>query len=115
MIAATVEGANCVSASPVPTGISLTLIDVQAHGLICICLEACMTKAVEASHCVDALSVATYVGDFLALVPIIALTCGGEAVAWLTVTAVAACSVDTLCIALAHRAVLTLIDIFTDQ
>lgn len=28
MIAATVEGANCVSASPVPTGISLTLIDV---------------------------------------------------------------------------------------
>ena len=41
----------------------------------------------------------------------VALTCGGEAVAGLTVTAVAACSVDAFGIALAHGAILTLIDI----
>lgn len=45
----------------------------------------------------------------------VALACGGEAVARFTVTAVAACSVDTLCIALAHRAILTLIDICKQQ
>lgn len=42
----------------------------QAHGLICICLEARVTKAIEAPHCVDALPVAAYVGDFLTLVAI---------------------------------------------
>lgn len=42
----------------------------QAHGLICICLEARVTKAIEASHCVDALPVAAYVGDFLTLIAI---------------------------------------------
>lgn len=42
----------------------------QAHGLICICLEAGVTEAVEASHRVDTLPVAADVGDFLALVPI---------------------------------------------
>lgn len=41
----------------------------------------------------------------------IALPGGGEAVARLTVTAVAACGVDALSVALAHGAVLTLIDI----
>lgn len=45
----------------------------------------------------------------------ITLTRGGEAVARLTVTAVAACSVDTFRIALAHRAVLTLIDIYKQK
>lgn len=115
MIAAAVEGPDGVSASPVPTGVSLTLIYVQAHGLICICLEAGVTEAVEASHRVDTLPVAADVGDFLALVPIVALTRGGETIAWFTVTAVAACGIDTFSIALAHGAVLTLIDIFTNQ
>lgn len=41
----------------------------------------------------------------------VALTCGGKAVAGLTVTAVAACSVDAFRISLAHRAILTLVDI----
>jgi hypothetical protein len=41
----------------------------------------------------------------------VALSCGGEAVARFTVTAVAACSVDAFCITLAHWAVLTLINI----
>lgn len=41
----------------------------------------------------------------------VALPCGGEAVAWLAVTAVAARGVDALGIALAHRAVLTLVNI----
>lgn len=115
MIAAAVEGADCISASPISTGVSLALVYVQAHGLICICLEARVTKAIEASHCVDALPMAAYVGDFLTLVAIVALPRGGEAVAWLAVTAVAACSVDAFGVALAHRAVLTLIDIFTNQ
>lgn len=115
MIAAAVEGADCISASSIPTGVSLALIYVQAHGLICICLEARVTKAIEAPHCVDALPVAAYVGDFLTLVAIVALPCGGEAVARLAVTAVAACSVDAFSVALAHRAVLTLIDIFTNE
>lgn len=115
MVAAAVEGANRVSASPIPTGVSLTLIYVQAHGLIRIGFEAGVTEAVEASHSVDTLAMTAYVRDFLALISIITLTRGGEAVARLTVTAVAACSVDTFRIALAHRAVLTLIDIFTNQ
>lgn len=115
MVAAAVEGANCVSARPIPTGVSLTLIYVQAHGLIRVCFEACVTQAVEASHSVDALAMTAYVRDFLALVSIVALTRGGEAVAGLAVTAVAACGVDALRVALAHGAILTLIDIFTDQ
>lgn len=115
MVAAAVEGANCVSARPIPTGVSLTLIDVQAHGLIRVCFEACVAEAVEASHSVDALAMTAYVRDFLALISIVALTRGGEAVAGLTVTAVAACSVDAFRIALAHGAILTLIDIFTHQ
>lgn len=45
----------------------------------------------------------------------VALPRGGEAVAWLAVTAVAACSVDAFSVALAHRAVLTLIDICKQQ
>lgn len=45
----------------------------------------------------------------------VALTRGGEAIAWLTVTAVAACGIDALSIALAHGAVLTLIDIWKQQ
>lgn len=115
MVAAAVEGANRVSARAVPTGVSLTLIYVQAHGLICICFEAGVTKAVEASHSVDALAMTAYVRDFLALVSIIALAGGGEAVAGLAVAAVAACSVDAFRVALAHGPVLTLIDIFADQ
>lgn len=45
----------------------------------------------------------------------VALPGGREAVARLAVAAVAACSVDTLGVALAHRAVLTLIDICKQQ
>lgn len=41
----------------------------------------------------------------------VALTRGGEAVAGFAVTAVAACGVDAFRIALAHGAILTLIDI----
>lgn len=115
MIAAAVEGADRISASPIPTGVSLALVYVQAHGLICICLEAGVTKAIEASHGVDALPVAADVGDFLTLVAIVALPGGGEAVAGLAVAAVAACGVDAFSVALAHGAVLTLIDIFTNQ
>lgn len=73
-----------------------------------------MTKAVKASHCVNTLSMAAYVGDFLTLVTIVALPGGGEAVARLAVTAVAARGVDALGVALAHRAVLALVDIFTN-
>lgn len=115
MVTAAVEGTDCVSASPVPTGVSLTLIYVQAHGLIRVCFEAGVTEAVETPHRVYTLAVAAYVGDLLALIAIVALARGGEAVARLTVTAVAACRVDALRIALAHRAVLTLVDVFTNQ
>lgn len=45
----------------------------------------------------------------------IALPCGGEAVAGLAVAAVAARSVDALRVALAHRAVLTLVDIYKQE
>jgi len=51
---------------PWTTGHTLT----QAHGLICVCFEACVTEAVEASHSVDALAMTAYVRDFLALVSI---------------------------------------------
>lgn len=115
MVTAAVEGTDCVSASPVPAGISLTLIYVQTHGLISICFKTSVAKAVEASNCVDTLPVAAYIGDFLTFIAIMALPGGGEAVSRLTVTAVAACRVDALRIALAHGTVLTLVNIFTNQ
>lgn len=115
MVAAAVEGTDRVAASSIPTGVSLTLIYVQTHGLISICFKTGVAKAIKTSNCVNTLSMAAYVGDFLAFIAIVALPCGGEAVAWLAVTAVAARGVDALGIALAHRAVLTLVNIFTNQ
>lgn len=115
MIAAAVEGTDCVPASSIPTGISFTLIYIQAHGLVSICFKASVAKAIKASNCVNALPMTAYIGDFLTFIAIIALSCGGEAVAGLTVTAVAACSVDAFGVALAHWAVLTLVNIFTNQ
>lgn len=58
---------------------------------------------------------AAYVGDFLTFIAIVALPRGSEAVAGLALAAVTAGGVDALGIALAHQAVLTLIDIFTNQ
>lgn len=58
---------------------------------------------------------AAYVGDFLTLIAIVALPRGSEAVAGLALAAVTAGGVDALGVALAQRAVLTLIDIFTNQ
>lgn len=55
------------------------------------------------------------IGDFLTFIAIVALAGGREAVAGLAVAAVAARRVDALRVALAHRAVLTLVDIFTNQ
>lgn len=115
VVAAAVEGADCVPAGPVPAGISLTLVDVQTHGLIRICFETCVAKAIKASHGVNALSMAADVGNFLTFVSIVTLARGGEAVAGLAVAAVAARRVDALRVALAQRAVLTLVDVFTDQ
>lgn len=115
MIAAAVERTDCVSASSVPTGISFTLIYVQTHGLVVICFKTSVAKTIKASDCVNAMSVAAYVGDFLTFITIVALARGSEAVARLAVTAVAAGSVDALGVALAHQAVLTLVNIFTNQ
>lgn len=115
MVAAAVEGTNCVSAGSISTGISFTFVYVQTHGLISICFKTSVAKAIKASNCVNALPVAANIGNFLTFVAIVALPRGGEPVARLTVTAVAARSVDALGIALAHRAILTLVDIFTNQ
>lgn len=115
MVAATIEGTNGVSASSIPTGISFTLIYVQTHGLISICFKTSVAKAVKASNCVNTLSMAAYIGDLLTFIAIIALARRGEAVAGFAVTAVAARRVDALCIALAHWAILALVDIFTHQ
>lgn len=115
VVAAAVEGANGVSAGPVAAGIPFTLIYVQAHGLIGICFKTSVAEAVKAPHRVNTLPMAAYIGDFLTFIAIITLSRGCEAVAGFTVTAVAACRVDTLRIALAHWAVLTLINIFTNQ
>lgn len=115
VVAAAVEGADRVSASSIPTGVSFTLIYVQTHGLISICFKTCMAEAIKTPNSVNALPMAAYIGDFLTFVAIIALSRGGEAVARLTVTAVAACSVDAFCIALANWAILALINIFTNQ
>lgn len=115
MVAAAVEGTNCVSTSSVPTGISFTLIYVQTHGLISIRFKTSVANAIKASNCVNTLSMAAYIGDFLTFIAIIALPRGREAVAGLAVTAVAASGVDALGIALAHRPVLTLVNIFTNQ
>lgn len=58
---------------------------------------------------------AANIGDFLTFIAIVALARGSEAVAGLAVAAEAARCVDALSVALAHRAVLTLVDIFTHQ
>lgn len=115
VIAAAVEGTNRVAASAIPTGISFTLIYVQTHGLISICFKTSVAEAIKASNCVNTLSVAAYIGDFLTFIAIIALPRGGESVAGLAITAVAARGVDALCVSLAHWAVLTLINVFTNQ
>lgn len=115
VIAAAIEGANCISASSVSTGVSFTLIYVQTHGLISICFKTGVTKAIKASNCVNTLSMAAYVGDLLTFIAIVALPRGSEAVAGLAFTAETAGSVDALGIALAHQAILTLINIFTNQ
>lgn len=115
VVTAAVEGPNCVAASSIPTGVSLTLIYVQTHGLISICFKTSVAKAIKTSNCVNTLSMAANIGDFLTFIAIVALARGGEAVAGLAVAAEAARCVDALSVALAHRAVLTLVDIFTHQ
>lgn len=114
MIAAAVEGANGVSASSIPTGISFTLVYVQTHSFIIICFKTSVTNAIKTSQGVNTLSMTTYIGSFLTFIAIVAMPCGGEAIARLAVTAEAARCVDALSVALAHLAVLALVDIFTN-
>jgi len=70
VVAAAVEGPDGVAASSIPTGVSLTLIYVQTHGLISICFKTSVAKAIKTSNCVNTLSMAANIGDFLTFIAI---------------------------------------------
>lgn len=111
-----VVGSHCVFTGTVTTWLSVTLVDVHAHGLVSSSLEAVVAETAIASLCVDALSMAAHIRDFLALITVQTGPTGGQFEAWRALAAVAAWNVDTVGVALAQVVpAVTLINIFTDE
>lgn len=112
----TVVGAHCVFTGAVTTGLSVTLINVHAHGLVQCGLEAIMTETAVASLSVNTLSMAADVGDLLAFITIDTGPARRQLKTWGAFTAVAAWDVDTVGVSLAQVVpAVTLINIFTDE
>lgn len=114
-VAETVVGAYGVLAGPVSTGLSFTLVHVDTHRQVPSCFEAIGADAAIASQCVNALAWIAYTGVLDALVTVKTLPSGSEAVPGFTLASVASWQVQAVCILLAHRSILTLINIFTNQ
>lgn len=115
MVAETVVGAHCVLTGPVATGLPLTLVHVDTHRLVPRCFEAIGADAAVAPQRVNALTWVAYTGTLNAFITVETLSGGGEAISRFTIAAVASWLVQTGCILLAHRSILTLVNIFANQ
>lgn len=80
--AETVVGAHRVLTGSIPTRLSVTLINIHAHGLVGGGLESVVTETAVAALGVDTLSMTTHVRDLLALVTVHAGPAGGQLEAW---------------------------------
>lgn len=77
-----VVGAHGVLAGSITTGLSVTLVNVQAHGEVCGSLESVVTETAVAALGVDTLAMATHIGDLLALITIYAGSTRGQFEPW---------------------------------
>lgn len=77
-----VVGSHRVFTGPVTTRLSVTLVDVHAHGLVSSGLEAVVAETAIASLRVDALSMAADIRDLLALITVHTGPAGGQFEAW---------------------------------
>lgn len=111
-----VVGSHCVFTGTVTTRLSVTLIDIHAHGLVSSCLEAVVAETAIASLCVNTLSMAAHIRNLLALITVHTGPAGGQFEAWRALAAVAAWNVDTVGVALAQVVpAVALINIFTNE
>lgn len=111
-----VVGAHSVFTGAIATGLSVTLINVHAHGLVQCGLEAIMAETAVASLSVNALPVAADIRNLLAFVTIDTGAARRQFETWGAFTAVAAWDVDTVGVSLAQVVpAVTLINIFTDE
>lgn len=114
--AQTVVGANSVFTGAIAAGMSVTLINVHAHGLVQCGLEAIVTETAVASLSVNALAMAADIRNLLAFVTIDTGPTWRKFETWGAFTAVAAWDVDTVGVSLAQVVpAVTLINIFTDE
>lgn len=114
--AETVVGSHCVFTGTVTTWLSVTLVDIHAHGLVSSGLEAIVAETAVTSLCVDTLSMTTHIRNLLALITVHTGPTGGQFEAWRALAAVAAWNVDTVGVALAQVVpAVTLINIFTNE
>lgn len=114
-VAETVVGAYCVLTGPVSTRLFLTLVHVDTHRLVPSWFEPTGAEAAIASQRVNALARIAYARVLNALVTVKTLPSGSEAISSFTLASIASGQVQTVCILLAHRSILTLINIFTNQ
>lgn len=77
-----VVGSHCVFTGTITTRLSVTLIDVHAHGLVCSGLEAIVAKTAVASLCVDTLTMAAHIRNLLAFITVHTCPTGGQFEAW---------------------------------
>lgn len=77
-----VVGSHRVFTGPVTTRLSVTLVDVHAHGLVSSGLEAIVAETTIASLRVNALSMAADIRDLLALITVHTGPAGGQFEAW---------------------------------
>lgn len=68
--AQTVVGTHCVFTGAISTWLSVTLVDIHAHGLVRRRLEAVVTQTAIAALSIDTLTVTANVRDLLTLVTI---------------------------------------------